>query len=143
MNEFQIKTSKVTTAKYDGKWQELHKYHIEFENGDKGTYFSKSEDQQKFKAGIETTYKYDELKNRVKPHWEGAPQSQGSKPTYSAPTSDRELSIIRQSSLKVSLDYIAIKGGDLHEIIDTAEILTEWVQTGKKPQKTESNDLPF
>lgn len=144
MNEFKIKTSKVTTAKYDGKWQELHKYHIEFENGDKGTYFSKSEDQQKFKAGTETTYKYDELKNRVKPHWEGAPQSQGSKPTYSAPTSDRELSIIRQSSLKCATEYVIANGGNITTILHNADILTNWVQTGEVPAtKQENNDLPF
>ena len=143
MNEFEIKTSKVKTVKYDGKWQDLHKYHVEFENGDQGAYFSKSGDQQKFKAGIETTYKFDEVKNRVKPHWEGAPQNSGTTTNYSQPNGDRELAIVRQSSLKAALEYAAMKGGEITEILDIAEIFTDWVQTGNKPQKTENNDLPF
>lgn len=141
MNQFEIKTSKVKTTKYDGTWQDLHKYTITFENGDQGTYFSKSENQEKFKAGTETTYKYDELKNRVKPHWEGNQQNSGH--TYTSKNNDREIYIIRQSSLKAALEYHASVGQMEEELLDTADIFTDYVLTGKKPQKPASNDLPF
>ncbi len=142
MNQFEIKTSKVKTAKYDGTWQDLHKYTITFENGDQGTYFSKSDNQEKFKAGTETTYKYDELKNRVKPHWEG--NQQNSDHTYTSKNDNREIYIIRQSSLKCATEYVIANGGNITTILHNADILTKWVQTGEVPAtQQENNDLPF
>lgn len=138
--EFTIKTSKVTKANYDGKWQDLHKHTVAFENGDHGTYFSKSESQEKFKPGTETEYKYDELKNRIKVHY-AEPFNKTSGSTTS--TSDREIYIIRQSSLKAALEYHASVGQMEEQLLDTADIFTEYVLTGKKPQTAKNDNLPF
>jgi hypothetical protein len=140
MNQFEIKTSKVKTAQYDGKWQDLHKYTIAFENGDHGTYFSKSDSQEKFKAGIETEYKYDELKNRIKVHYAEPFAKTSGTPTQ---TNDREIYIIRQSSLKAALEYHASVGRMEEQLLDTADMFTDYVLTGKKPQTAKNDNLPF
>ena len=148
MNQFENKTDKVKSVNLEGAWRDLWKYTVEMENGDKGTYFSKSDKQAKFNVGEEVKYLWDEPKNRIKydSGWDGENTTAAKQNVTYATTSNttRELSIIRQSSLKVALDFIAIKGGELTDILDTADILTNWVQTGDKPQKTDSNDdLPF
>ena len=109
------------------------------ENGDIGTYFSKSEQQNKFVIGEQVDYLWDGPKNRIKPYFE---QSQQTNTFTSKPKEDRELSIVRQSSLKVAMDYINVKGGDLADILETAEVLTDWVLTGKKIEKNDQG-LPF
>lgn len=139
MNNYEKKTSKVVGAENLGTWRDLFKHHITMENGDIGTYFSKSEQQNKFVIGEQVDYLWDGPKNRIKPYFE---QSQQTNTFTSKPKEDRELSIVRQSSLKVAMDYINVKGGDLADILETAEVLTDWVLTGKKIEKNDQG-LPF
>jgi len=142
MNDYEKKTSTVVKTENLGTWRDLYKHQISMENGDVGTYFSKSSEQNKFIKGEEVEYLWDGPKNRIKPYYEMANQTQQSKSVYQT-TIDKEMFIIRQSSLKVAMEYINVKGGDIHEILDIADLFSDWVKTGEKPQKTQSNDLPF
>ncbi len=140
------KKSKVTQAQADGTWNGkyglMYKYEIAFENGDTGEYSSKSENQNKFVVGQEAEYTLEagQYGNKIKPvstFTQGGytPVSKGS---------DRELSIVRQSSLKCATDYVIANGGDIAAIIHNADVLTKWVQTGELPAAAPvSKDLPF
>ena len=61
-------TSKVTKAEYKDSFKseygELHSFAIEFENGDRGFYSSKSKDQNKFIEGSEADYEKEEKQGK-------------------------------------------------------------------------------
>lgn len=143
------KTSKVSNVQGTGTWTSkqygttFYKFEVTFENGDSGEYSSKSQEQTKFVVGQDADYTIDSTQygSKIKPvsNFDG-----NSSYTPVAKNSDRELSIIRQSSLKCATDYVVANGGDESRIIDIADILTKWVQTGEKPTSTSTNDdMPF
>ena len=102
-----------------------------------------SDNQNKFIQGEEVNFEFTGGNYpKIKPiNPEYSNKQSYSKPDYS---SDRETRIIRQSTLKCATDYICNNGGDKADVIELAEMLTDWVLTGKKVQKTDTNsDLPF
>ena len=139
------KTSKVTNVQANGTWEGqyglMYKYDVTFENGDSGEYSSKSKEQNKFVVGQDTQYNFIDGKYpKVKPVSNFEQTSYTQKPT----NTNRELAIIRQSSLKCATDYVIANGGDINTVIINADTLTKWVQTGEMPIAAPvSKDLPF
>ena len=152
------KKSKVTNVQSNGTWDgqygTMYKFEIEFENGDAGEYSSKSKDQTKFLAGVETDYEYTDGKfPKVKPVWVQNQQPVQSKPSAPAASDKmskqdwankdeaKEISIVRQSSLKAAVEFCD-KNCTIEHIIDNAEVFYNWVRTGEKPKATK-DEMPF
>lgn len=53
----------------------------------------------------------------------------------------KEISIVRQSSLKAAVEFCD-KNCTIEHIIDNAEVFYNWVRTGKKPEASKDN-MPF
>ena len=138
------KKSKVVSVQANGTWEGkygvMYKYEVAFENGDAGEYSSKSAEQNKFVEGQETEYEFIDGKfPKVKPV---SNFQQGG--FTAAPKNDKvQEYIVKQSSLKCSVDYVIANGGDEARVIELAEMFTAWVLEGKKPTGTTSNDMPF
>ena len=154
-----IKNSKVLSAQANGtynsdKYGLFYKYEIAFENGDSGEYSSKSESQNKFIPGQVAYYTAEQNKNG---YWKIKPQSKEYAESVSATSNavssnsndnTRDMRIARQSSLKCAVEYHIANGGDLSDILETAELLTDYAMTGKKievsaAQNKVTDDLPF
>jgi hypothetical protein len=57
---------------------------------------------------------------------------------------DKQILIIRQSSIKSAVDFLSQKSGQTWiEILEHADIFTNYVLTGKIPDVTELDKLPF
>jgi hypothetical protein len=154
-----IKNSKVLSAQANGtynseKYGLFYKYEIAFENGDSGEYSSKSDSQNKFIPGEVAYYTAEQNSNG---YWKIKPQSKEyaeSLPETSKATSvnsngnDRSEAIARQSSLKCAVEYHIANGGDLKDILETAELFSAFAMTGKKidgdsNEVKTTDDLPF
>tara|TARA_Y100000114_G_scaffold138614_1_gene141767 strand:- start:1253 stop:1687 length:435 start_codon:yes stop_codon:yes gene_type:complete len=142
------KTSKVTNVQADGTWKSkqynttFYKFEVSFENGDTGEYSSKSPEQNKFVVGQEAEYTLEngQYGNKIKPV---STFEQGSY-TQKANSPGRELSIIRQSSLKCATDYVIANGGNITTILHNADILANYVQTGIIPaEEPTTHEMPF
>jgi|TARA_R110000751_G_scaffold78796_1_gene159011 hypothetical protein len=150
------KKSKVTSVQangtWDGKFGTMYKHEITFENGDCGEYSSKAKDQQKFIIGQEAEYTYtDGQYPKVKPIFV---QSGGGnwKPNDNP---ERQLMIVKQSSLKVASDLCISEGKtDLKIVFAKAKMIVDWVMNEeKKDEKTSeaeafvkvesTSDMPF
>ena len=141
-----IKKSVVKQAQANGGWNGkygyMYKYEIAFENGDSGEYSSKSAEQNKFVVGQETEYTLEagQYGNKIKPINNWQPNAQVSTPKQS---NDKvQEYIIKQSSLKCAVDYVIANGGNEGKVIEVAEMFTNWVLKGDKPQE-HPQDMPF
>ena len=140
-----IKKSVVKQAQangtWDGKFGTMYKHEIAFENGDSGEYSSKEQNQTKFVVGQETEYEFIDGKYpKVKPINNWQPNAQASTPKQSK--DDVQEYIIKQSTLKCATDYVIANGGDERRVIEVAEMFTNWVLKGDKPQE-QPQDMPF
>ena len=140
-----IKKSVVKQAQANGTWQgkfgTMYKHEIAFENGDSGEYSSKDQNQTKFVVGQETEYEFIDGKYpKVKPINNWQPNAQASTPKQSK--DDVQEYIIKQSTLKCATDYVIANGGDERKVIEVAEMFTNWVLKGDKPQE-QPQDMPF
>ena len=137
-----IKKSKVKSVQANGTWKGkfglMYKFEIEMDNGDLGEYSSKVKEQDKFVKGKETEYEFiDGNFPKIKPVYQ--------KPSDN---SDRQESIIRQSTLKCAVEYLKGAEASLEEVFDAAEQMIAWVNK-KEINKSEINntdnndDLPF
>tara|TARA_R110001599_G_scaffold88633_2_gene235444 strand:+ start:168 stop:593 length:426 start_codon:yes stop_codon:yes gene_type:complete len=139
------KKSKVVSVQSNGTWEGqygvMYKYEVAFENGDSGEYSSKSAEQNKFVKDQETDYQFIDGKfPKVKPV---SNFQQGGNFTP-APKSDKvQEYIVKQSSLKASVDFCIANGGDIKTVLDTAEVFSNWVLKNEKPNSAPSNDMPF
>ena len=140
-----IKKSVVKQAQANGTWQgkfgTMYKHEIAFENGDSGEYSSKDQYQTKFVVGQETEYEFIDGKYpKVKPINNWQPNAQAFTPKQSK--DDVQEYIIKQSTLKCATDYVIANGGDERKVIEVAEMFTNWVLKGDKPQE-QPQDMPF
>jgi len=166
-----MKKGKVKNVKYIEEWEShygtLHKSKIEFENGDVGFYNSKTNPQTKFVVGQVSDYTNKD--GRIKPPYNenqnstpqkqnstpknqnstpqkqnSTPQNQNSTPQKQNPTLQKNEKtqeyIIKQNALTNACNIVG--ESDVHKIIEIAEIFSNWVLTGEKPQQ-KKNDLPF
>jgi hypothetical protein len=137
--------SKVTQVTGNGTWNSqyglLYKFEVHFENGEYGTYMSKSLDQNKFVVGQEATYTRDskqatggEMYYTIKPV---QPQQQfgGGKPAYQKDP-ETEKRIARMSVLKVAGDLVVNGVVKIHDLTKVASFLEQYVMTGQDTMTT-------
>ena len=135
---------KVKNVKSDGDFESqyghFYKWQIEFEDMT-AEYLSKTETQNKFIEGQEvdvdiTTREYNgKTINKVKPV---STFQQGPKPSFKRSDKTEEM-IVKQNALTNACNVIG--EADVVKIIEVAEVFSNWVLKGEKPQ--ESKDLPF
>jgi len=153
----------VKTVKSDGSFESqyghFYKWLLEFEDGFKGEYLSKTEAQNKFIEGQEAeievnTREYNGTTiNKIKPvsAFQGgqfnstANQSNKmSKEEWNAKDLKKETAIAKQVSLKCAIDYCIANSGGPAEIIEIADAFTQWILNDVKLKSTKNgNDLPF
>jgi len=153
----------VKTVKSDGSFESqyghFYKWLVEFEDGFKGEYLSKTEAQNKFIEGQEAeievnTREYNGTTiNKIKPvsAFQGgqfnstANQSNKmSKEEWNAKDLKKETAIAKQVSLKCAIDYCIANSGGPAEIIEIADAFKQWILNDVKPKSTKNgNDLPF
>ena len=126
------KNSRVTKITPNGTWEGqyglMHKYDIEMENGDKGEYLSKHENQDKFVEGKQTDYIFiDGNFPKIKPVSTFTPFPSGPN-ANSKMDIDRQELIVKQSSLKAAVDICIAQGTySAEDILSRAEAFTDWV----------------
>lgn len=152
----QTKRSAVTNVTangtFNGQHGTLYKFEVSFANGDSGEYASKSQDQQKFKVGVETDYVLTERKWNDRIFYKIAPAQPQQQGGFQAPKPkdpDTGKHIMRMSVLKVAGD-LAINGDiKLQEVLAYAQIFEQYVLTGTdtlsqyKPIAKDDSGLPF
>ena len=145
---------KVLKAEPNGSWEGnygvLYKYIILFDNGDQGEYSSKSDDQNKFVVGEEVEYeRIDKGKYvHIKPISNFTPNTNYSSGGYSKPLdADRQLLIVKQSSLKCAVDICIGQGTyNTDDVIARAEIFVDWVMNKQDVNNNSggiNKDVPF
>jgi len=141
----------VKSVKYDkpinSQWGEFHKWLLEFEDGFRGEYLSKTETQNKFVEGqnaeIEVTQReYNGTKiNKIKP---ASTFQQGGAKSFSQVPKDNKTQeyIVKQNALTNACNIVGTD--DVAKILEIADAFKEWVLNDVKP-KNDSNgkDLPF
>ena len=153
----------VKTVKSDGSFESqyghFYKWLIEFEDGFKGEYLSKTESQNKFIEGQEAqievnTREYNGTTiNKIKPAstFQGGAfnsntnqSNKMSKEEWNAKDLKKETAIAKQVSLKCAIDYCIANSGGPAEIIEIADAFTQWILNDVKLKSTKNgNDLPF
>ena len=134
----EIKKSVVTVATpngtWDGKYGLMYKFIIEFENGDRGSYLSKLETQNKFIIGNETEYEYTGGEYpKIKPHYDN-PMPNSNFTNKSSETRDE---IRFSEAFKGAIDLASSKVIDIKDIKKKTIEFAEFLQTKK------DEDLPF
>ena len=168
------KLGKVKTVQPNGTWESakfgtMYKFEVTIQsnNGetDTGEYSSRSEDQTKFVEGNTTFYEFIDGKfPKIKPVYKGfnalgtTDSMENMSKQYDQRVS-RDLSIIRQSSLKAAIEFAAMGGcgTTTQDVTDVAEVFVDWVTGNSKQNRVEKakkvvadavekinkSDLPF
>jgi len=132
---------------FESQYGHFYKWLLEFEDGFKGEYLSKTETQNKFiegqTASIEvTTREYNGTKiNKIKPV--STFQQGGSKSFTQVPKDNKTQEyIVKQNALTNACNIVGTD--DVAKILEIADAFKEWVLNDVKP-KNDSNgkDLPF
>jgi len=160
----EIKKSKVKSNQASGSLALTHgtffKFEISFEDGTVGEYLSKTQDggNKNFPIGVEKEFEVTENKfgKKIKPHF-----SQKSFTPSQAYTEnpDRQRMIVKQSSIKVALDFMVAKNPKtlyVDDVFKVADKIVDWVMedkagekvddgftTVKKQEPSKADDLPF
>jgi hypothetical protein len=133
----EIKKSVVSLVMPNGTWEGkyglMYKFIIEFENGDRGSYLSKSETQNKFISGNETEYEYTGGEYpKIKPHYANPISN-----NYSNKNSETRDEIRFSVAFKGAIDLASSKVIDIKDIKNKTLEFAEFLQTKK------NEDLPF
>jgi hypothetical protein len=131
---------------FESQYGHFYKWLLEFEDGFKGEYLSKTETQNKFiegqTASIEvTTREYNGTTiNKIKPS--STFQGVGKSYTPSVSNNKREEYIIKQNALTNACNIVG--EADIPKIIEIADAFKEWVLNDVKPKSINNGtDLPF
>lgn len=131
---------------FESQYGHFYKWLLEFEDGFKGEYLSKTETQNKFiegqTASIEvTTREYNGTKiNKIKP----TSTFQGGVKSYTTAPKDNKTQeyIIKQNALTNACNIVG--EADIPKIIEIADAFKEYVLNDVKPKSTKNGtDLPF
>ena len=131
---------------FDSQYGFFYKWLLEFEDGFRGEYLSKTETQNKFiegqTASIEvSTREYNGTTiNKIKP----VSTFQGGGKSYTAAPKDNKTQeyIIKQNALTNACNIVG--EADIPKIIEIADAFKEYVLNDVKPKSTNNgNDLPF
>ena len=147
-----MKKALVTNVVYiqakDLQYGRFYEFEVTFNNGDKGFYLSKSQEQNKFMIGQEAPYeftphdKWPKVKP-VNPDYQ-QPASNGFKSNSNSSSSnfDKAELIARQSSLGHAVNSFQGAKVSSETIIKRAEQFKSWVLTGEKVTEVELNTMP-
>lgn len=133
-----LQKSKCVAVTPNGTWQSkyglLYKFEVAFENGDVGEYSSKTQDQNKFVVGNETDYELHSREYNGKTYYNVKPvlqqmNAQGFAPR-GARNEDTQIQIIRQTCIKASVELAVSDRIDVSQVIEIAQQLVEYVQSG-------------
>ena len=131
---------------FESQYGHFYKWLLEFEDGFKGEYLSKTETQNKFVEGQEveievTTREYNGTTiNKIKP----ASTFQGGGKSFTAAPKDNKTQeyIIKQNALTNACNIVG--EADIPKIIEIADAFKEYVLNDVKPKTTNNGtDLPF
>jgi len=132
---------------FESQYGHFYKWLLEFEDGFKGEYLSKTETQNKFiegqTASIEvTTREYNGQKiNKIKPV-SSFQQSETKSFTPSTKNYKKEEYIIKQNALTNACNIVGTD--DVAKILEIADAFKEWVLNDVKPTNdSNGKDLPF
>jgi len=139
-----IKKGIVKNVQANGTWEGQYGLMYKFEvtiGDDTGQCLCKT-DKCKFEVGQETEYefiggKYPKIKSVSNFQQNGSAQANTSN------NADRETLIVRQSTLKYATDFVCNNGGSPADVVEIAELFSDWVLNGEKPEADNSNDMPF
>ncbi len=154
-----IKESKVTSAKFvtqkELKFGTFYEHEVEFENGDKGFYLSKTQDQAKFVVGETATFEHTPHDKwpKVKPvdpnfvnslHVENTSSNGFNAPAnVSYQNNNKDELICRQNALTSAVRSLG-EGCTTQEYIERAEQFKQYTFNGVTQAKEEKpTGLPF
>jgi len=132
---------------FESQYGHFYKWLLEFEDGFKGEYLSKTETQNKFiegqTASIEvTTREYNGTKiNKIKP---ASSFQQGGTKSFTPSTRNNKTEeyIIKQNALSNACNIVGTD--DVAKILEIADSFKEWVLNDVKPTNdSNGKDLPF
>ena len=141
------KVTKITqSGNFESQYGHFYKWLLEFEDGFKGEYLSKTETQNKFIEGQEveievTTREYNGTKiNKIKP----ASTFQGGGKSFTSAPKDNKTQeyIVKQNALTNACNIVG--EADVAKILEIADSFKEWVLNDVKPKNdSHASDLPF
>lgn len=141
------KLTKITqSGNFESQYGHFYKWLLEFEDGFKGEYLSKTETQNKFIEGQEVeieviTREYNGTKiNKIKP----ASTFQGGGKSFTSAPKDNKTQeyIVKQNALTNACNIVG--EADVAKILEIADSFKEWVLNDVKPKNdSHATDLPF
>ena len=141
------KVTKITqSGNFESQYGHFYKWLLEFEDGFKGEYLSKTETQNKFIEGQEveievTTREYNGTTiNKIKP----ASTFQGGGKSFTSAPKDNKTQeyIVKQNALTNACNIVG--EADVAKILEIADSFKEWVLNDVKPKNdSHASDLPF
>ena len=141
------KVTKITqSGNFESQYGHFYKWLLEFEDGFKGEYLSKTETQNKFIEGQEieievTTREYNGTKiNKIKP----ASTFQGGGKSFTSAPKDNKTQeyIVKQNALTNACNIVG--EANVAKILEIADSFKEWVLNDVKPKNdSHASDLPF
>ncbi len=141
------KVTKITqSGNFESQYGHFYKWLLEFEDGFKGEYLSKTETQNKFIEGQEieievTTREYNGTTiNKIKP----ASTFQGGGKSFTSAPKDNKTQeyIVKQNALTNACNIVG--EADVAKILEIADSFKEWVLNDVKPKNdSRATDLPF
>ena len=123
-----MKKSKVTNVQASGNFKELFVFEVEFENGDVGKLYRKSE-EHKLDIGQELEYTLND-RGSIKIQ-QPAYQGGGGKKYDPEAENKKQILISRQSSVKAAVDFCRNQDCAIDIVLENAAIIHEWQMTGK------------
>ncbi len=125
----------VTLAKFNREWTGkfgiMYDHDIVFENGDKGTYSSKSMTQDKFVLGQEAEYTIDDsnpqFPSKIKPVNTFQQNSRDNE------NPKRQESIQRQTALKIASECVDINKHGIDSLFAVADKFAAWLDGKQEP----------
>jgi len=125
-----MKESNVSSVQGSGMFKELYVFEVEFQNGDVGKIYRKTDDP-KWKEGQLIKYTMND-KGSIKEVKEGGYQGGGYKKDDNV-----QKMIVKQSTLKCAVDFVIAKNGTSKDVTDLA---TKWYDY---IMGNDSNKAPF
>jgi|TARA_R110002020_G_C16213159_1_gene767148 hypothetical protein len=141
-----IKTSKikevVNIKPHTNNYGTTYYHNLQMENGDKINLGKKKEQQVGWELTYEIIEEGQQEFNKAKAVAPEGFKSNGTPGSFNTPKvdwADKDISIIRQSSLKASIEYLKGAEPSLEEIFETAEEIINWVN--KRPVQKAMHDV--
>ena len=130
----------VGCKEWDGGNGTVYYQSLQMENGDKINIGKK----KKLEIGDELTYEIIDTQQEYNKARSVSPNfSQGGGQSNRSKNYDTQLLIVRQSSLKSAVDCCKNDSCSPKDIIEIAEIFTDWVLKGEVVKEEVKKDLPF